>query len=96
MGRIYGFSRGKFQAERRGGYPYCTGAYGTNKYARLPLALPNDGSFADVKLDFDFIDEQIFYPLPQRYTARYCRKAENPKPLLEMIGYVDVSKIKEA
>lgn len=35
-------------AERRGGYPYCTGAGGTNTFAPLPLAIPNIGAAAEV------------------------------------------------
>ena len=39
-----------YGAERRGGYPYCTGAGGTNTFAPLPLSIPNIGAASVVPL----------------------------------------------
>ncbi len=41
----------KYMAERRGGYPYGTGSFGTNNLAPLPAQLPNDGAYLDIPLE---------------------------------------------
>ncbi len=45
-----GFSL-KYSAERRGGYPYGTGSFGTNNLAPLPIQIPNNGDFANIMLE---------------------------------------------
>ncbi len=42
--------RRKYMAERRGGYPYGTGSFGTNNLAPLPATIPNDGTYLNILL----------------------------------------------
>ena len=48
----------KYAADRKGGYPFLTGAGGNNVFAPLPAPIPNDETPLDVKIDVcgDFKD----------------------------------------